>query len=438
MTLALQLYGLVLLAPSLLLAGGIPGRIALVGLDHQVYVADPDGGEPVPVTAGEPGRIAGSARIGGAVYPVASEAEETVRFQFSFPAWAPDGRSLLLMGTRLGEGGMAQGSGIYRVKAEPGGPVSPVFEDSRRGPVYVYWSPHGGRAALLVSQGEGISLLVVDSESGEAMTVAEGFPFYFDWRDDGQRILAHTGGMATDDHPAEVRLLDVRSGSAAKAPTEGRLLARWPVGFRAPAWSPDGRRLAYAARSEQGRPAALVVEDRDGGNRREVARVSSRLAFSWSPDGSGFALGEAGDPDGPLLAGVNFLGLEDGRREPLFAGPVAAFFWSPDGRRLLIVSPDFDSGQWRWLVVERQTRQAREVARFLPNPEFQSLLLHFDQYALSHRIWAPDSRHFVFAAYPVEARDQQGPADPVVWVVDVAGPSIRRVSTGRLAFWSPR
>ena len=52
------------------------------------------------------------------------------------------------------------------------------------------------------------------------------------------------------------------------------------------------------------------------------------------------------------------------------------------------------------------SRHAQPRVRFgrspdsIPTPEFQFLSPHFDQFAQSHRFWAPDSRHFVYFGYP--------------------------------------
>jgi len=422
-----------MLAVTVAAAETIPGRVAFVGVDHQVYVAKPDGGEPARVTGGEPARmtsVEGLRRVA-----IQDEGGEGA-FRFSYPSWSPDGERLLLLGTRVSASGMPQRAGIYRVGARAGGPVTPLHEDARGGPIYVYWEPRGRRAAVLLSEGTGVRLGLLDTEKGDLHVLRHGFPFYFDWRDDGRRLLVHTGGAASVEHPAEVSLLDLETRDDSGAPAARRVSA-WPVAFRAPAWSPDGKQIVYAARADAGKPSELFLAGRDGDSPRRITAASSRLTFSWAADGA-LALAEVAAPDSPLLAGVNLVSTDDGRREPLWAGPVGAFFWSPDGKRLLIASPDFDNGQWRWIVVDRDERESREVARFLPNPEFQMLLLHFDQYALSHRLWAPDSRHFVFAAYPADAREEEGPVEPVVWIVDAKEAKSRQVAQGRSAFWSPR
>ncbi|MGH7856630.1 MAG: TolB family protein, partial [Candidatus Binatia bacterium] len=354
--------------------------------------------------------------------------------RFSYPSWSPDGATLLVLGARM-SGEAVASSGLYRVAADRPGVITPLYEDPRRAPIYAFWDPTGRNAAVLVNEGEGIGLGLIDVGGGRFRNVGTGLPFYFAWRKDGAALLAHVGGSARDNRAAQLSLIEL--GRAADADPKIEKLTDQPAGFRAPAWSPDGSRFAYAGFGNGGASSLFVREI--GGETRNLGPVSSRLVFSWTPDGGSVTVSESAVPGGTLLAGVNLIRLSDGRREPLYAGPLGAFFWSPDGARLLVAAPDFDTGEWRWLVVEREGVRARELVRFLPNPEFQMLLLHFDQYALSHRVWAPDSRHFVFAAYPSGVAAQSpGLAVSTVWMVDTREARSTRLGDGRSAFWSPR
>ena len=61
-----------------------------------------------------------------------------------------------------------------------------------------------------------------------------------------------------------------------------------------------------------------------------------------------------------------------------------------------------------------------------------------DQYAQSHRFWAPDSRHFVYFGYPTTARDENKPVPATIWIADAKTAKVRRVADGRAGFWSPK
>jgi Tol biopolymer transport system component len=422
------------LEAAVAVAAGIPGKVAFIGLDHQVYLVDPNGGEPRALTRGDAGRMAERSGAGMPVSYVQDQGASEQRF--SWPSWSPDGQTLLVQGVTVAVGGVAQQAGIYRLDLVHPGTVVPLYENRERGPIYLYFSPTGRDVAVLLTEPGALGLALLPSQGGDLRPLSLGLPFYFSWRPDGDAIVTHTGGIPTEDHSAEVNLIDVREARQGGKPDVTKLSAN-PVLFRSPSWSPDGSYVAYAVRKEDGRSASLVVRSKDG-NERTLASVSSRLVFSWTPDGKTLALAEATTPDNLFFGGINLIHLSDGHRETLYAGPLGAFFWAPDGRQVLIAAPEFDSGEWRWEVVDRATREIREVSRFYPTPEFQFLSPHFDQFAQSHRFWAPDSRHFVYFGYPTQARDENKPVPATIWIADAKTAKVRRVGDGRAGFWSPK
>lgn len=416
-------------------AGEIPGTIALIGLDHQVYLADPNGGDPVPATRGEAGRMAqarGILRV--AVQPV-DEGSAAER-RFSYPTWAPDGRTLVVQGVTLAVGNVVQQAGIYRIELDKPGVVTPIYESKERGSIYLYYSPTGKEVATLIPQQGPMGLAIIGVADGAFHPVGLGFPYYFSWRNDGDAIATHTGAAPDENHTAEVAVIDVRGLRGGGKP-EVTQVTKKPVPFRAPAWSPDGSQLVYAASRKQGRGAVLIARAK-GGEERELAPVSSGVVFEFSPDGKTLAVAEATTPDNLMFGGINLVHLSDGHKETLYAGPVGAFFWSPDGTQVLVAAPEFDSGEWRWEVVNRASKEAKSIGRFFPTPEFQFMAPHFDQFFKSHRFWAPDSRHFVYSGYPTTAHDENKPVPATVWVADTKTGKVKRLSDGRVAFWSPR
>lgn len=81
-----------------------------------------------------------------------------------------------------------------------------------------------------------------------------------------------------------------------------RAISRPPPGARdeLPAWSPDGREIAFARWEADGACRVLLVPAAGVGNEREIARCdrSDLLSFEWLPDGGGLLFGTMTGVDG--------------------------------------------------------------------------------------------------------------------------------------------
>jgi hypothetical protein len=113
-----------------------------------------------------------------------------------------------------------------------------------------------------------------------------------------------------------------------------------------PAWSPDGRRLAYVAAGAGG-AGDVFVADADGRHRGRITRTDGvdETSPSWSPDGRHLAVERAGR--------IVILRADGGGERPIAAGLEPA--WSPGGRRIA-----FTDGDNLFLVSARGGR-ARQV-----------------------------------------------------------------------------
>jgi Tol biopolymer transport system component len=170
-------------------------------------------------------------------------------------------------------------------------------------------------------------------------------------------------GLGRGDSGIEIMGVDLARGTTTSSP---RTPIRRFVGVNhQPAWSPDGRYIAYASR--RGADAIVVVQSVEGNELRELMptpRLANSYEFrglTWSPDGQFLVVG------GTDLSGREGIYRIDARSEvttPLVA-PIAAgdrpafggFHWSPDGRRLYfsrlngaIVEHDLAAGQERIIV----------------------------------------------------------------------------------------
>ena len=109
-----------------------------------------------------------------------------------------------------------------------------------------------------------------------------------------------------------------------------------------------------------------------------------------------------------------------------------AFFWSPDGTKLLSLLPEVTPGRiwFRWGVWEDGSSFSTE--RFVPSLVFsRDYLQFFEQYAQSMRLWSPDGSAFVYAG-----EEESGGSG--IWIQPATPdtPPVR-LADGVVASWSP-
>lgn len=438
-------------------------RVALLGWVALIVVAGCGGpapsGSPAPnpsivpspaasASASPSGPIASSGSIAvrsadGSLSIVAADGtsrllSDAAQGTFGFPTWSPDGTHVATVRSR-------ETAGADLVVFDAAAPAAPVVILSNEAiePFYLYWTPDSRAVTFLATETDVLSLRIAPSDgsapldgSGPGAKIRTGNPLYYDWigRD---RLLAHIG-TGPDAFLGEIGLDGEAAATGIDEPGE----------FRSAVVNRDATSIAFV-RGRDRSDSAIVVAAREGSVEHELPVFGpSAMAF----DGEGATLAtigphepvppEIGFPVGPL----RLIDVASGEVRTLIDGFVVGFWWSPDGRTIAalrvqpavgsaspsggVAAPDEQERDVRLLFVDVESGETRSQPIVQPGQRFiETHLAYFDQYALSHQLWAPDSSSMLLPEV-----GEEGVTRVTVRYVDGRTPTHL---DGEAAFWTP-
>ncbi len=240
------------------------------------------------------------------------------------PAWSPDGAKIAFSSNRAGM------QHIYIMNADGSSPAQ--ITNSPADDTEPAWSPDGKRIAFTSSRdgNREIYLMNADGSNQTRLTADPAIDIYPKWSPDG-RILFNS----TRDGQGNLYVMD----------DDGANVTRFTkLGAGQPAWSPDGRKVAFAKPTldkTTGRlPPQIYTVDADGSN---ITMLTSRPNLAgepcWSPESAKIAFVMSVDKMG---ARVNIFQMDSdgGNLRRLTAGPAADQrpSLSPDGSKLAFQS----------------------------------------------------------------------------------------------------
>lgn len=399
------------------------GLIAYLGADGNMYVSDQAGGDLVQLTK-------------DALIP---EQQGDPLLYYQHPTWSRDGSQLAFVG--LSSDG-AQITSKMMIADMNDDSVNEVFTTESEHPVYLNWSPDNANVSFISTNvlGQNLVLQSVPSQGGDRTILDTGSPYYWSWAPDGRVMVVHAGG-ASASAPEHIAFLNVDSSKVTEQSLEST-----PGSFQAPAWSPDGSRIALARTFDQ--KNEIVITDSSGENPKSIGTYSSKTAFAWSSDSTRIAYIDGIQAlDAGTIGSLHIVDLETSK-ETVEDGDIIAFFWSPSGEEiayfiLLQAQPDGSSsgdssGSTQTTpqfvldlnVLNVTSGESRKLFTYRPTQQFLSVLPYFDQYHQSATIWSPDNNNLVLSFV-------NNSGAPGIAVVPASGNlEPRLLAEGFLAFWS--
>ena len=249
----------------------------------------------------------------------------------SQPRWSPDGRTLAFLSSRGDDDDASQVWLLPRA----GGEAERV-SDVRPGVDDYAWSPDGTRFVFVVSDSDSVAQVGPAAKDRTPPPIVID-RFYF--KEDITGYLTHKR--------SHLYLFDL-------ATRETKQLTSGDNDDLRPAWSPDGKAVAFL--SKRGPDAdrtnsweVYVVEARPGAAARQVTRFEGAVdnpfgedRIAWSPDGSRIAFLQGGPPK-LIFYAANHLAVV-----PAAGGPVRVLTadldrwvsdpaWAPDGRSIYVL-----------------------------------------------------------------------------------------------------
>jgi TolB protein len=377
---------------------------------------------------------------------------DSTKGAFGFPTWSPDGTRIAAIRTLENVTAIV----IFRPDAPETAPLT-IFESATIAPFYLSWTPDGQDVSFLASDPDTLTLRIAPADgsapvdgSGAGSIIHSGGPFYYDWIDSdhfvahaGVGVEAFLGELGRDGLPVGPAIAD-------------------PGTFRSVVVSPDKTFLGYVHAGPEGKDE-IVVAARDGSS-DHVMPVFGFAAVDFSPtDDTLASIGsieplreQFAVPVGPLRV----MDAQTGKVRTLLDGDVVSFAWSPDGKTIAAIrvvevparsaaasagpstAPAASAGpstsrapsqqrEVRMTFVDVASGKVRSDPVIAPGAMYVSMLMtYFDQYALSHELWAPDSSSLI-----VPQSHSDGLTHVDVLFPD-GEPSVSL--DGDIGFWSPK
>ena len=291
-----------------------------------------------------------------------------------------------------------------------------VTSDLRLKPIYGYqptWSPDGRKIAFLRRFSDPVArisnivvhifVMNVDGTSQRQVTRIDNFNESFSWSPDSSRIVFESDR----DHPFSLDINNPQQwelyvinadGTGVRRLTNSDQHSLWP------AWSPDGKTIAYTTGASGS--AAIYQMNPDGSGQTRLSAGTGKFSKpAWSPDGSKIAMLGAGFRDFSIyLMDANGSGIVKLADTP---GRPSDPAWSPNGSMIAFSA----EGPLNPIDCENDWDKPDQIYVVTVRSGKLKQLTH-DCDRNSGPSWSPDGLKIIFAV---------GPGKPSIYLMDADG-----------------
>jgi len=229
-------------------------------------------------------------------------------------------------------------------------------------------------------------------------------------------------------------------------------------------WSPDGRKIAFAARRNKDGDYDIYVMDADGRNKEKIPSTSNEDSDPiWSPDGENIVFTSAPDYGSKILdseyvktkgnSDIYIVNVDSKKQIKLTDNPTndVASSWSPDGRKLLYFSR---RGNLEIFVIDIDTKSELRLTNnsvddynpiwspdgkkiayvcdcmlYLMDPDGKNQVKLTDksQCYVSYGVWSPDSKKIAFVAEPPHPPQNKIFPDDI-YIIDIDSKNLKNLT----------